>query len=178
MSKNDYLIELLKHMEWSDSIIWKTVIGCSDSENDQKIKNILIHYHTVQQRYLSMWEEKPYDLPNQSDLINLNYILQNVIKYYKELNEFRLNIDQYDLDRIVIVPWVDRITKLLGKPPSNSNLTELILQVVVHSSHHRGQVNKRLREIGGEPETIDFIAWVWLGKPEANWKDITFENIK
>ena len=47
-----------------------------------------------------------------------------------------------------------------------------ILHVAMHSGHHRGQINKRLREIGGEPQTIDFVAWAWIGKPEANWEEI------
>jgi len=36
---------------------------------------------------------------------------------------------------------------------------------------HRGQVAARLREIGGEPPLVDFIAWVRLGRPEPVWPD-------
>ena len=42
----------------------------------------------------------------------------------------------------------------------------------MHSTYHRGQVNVRLRELGGEPQLVDFIAWVWEGKPRAVWDDV------
>jgi hypothetical protein len=27
------------------------------------------------------------------------------------------------------------------------------------------QVNTRIRELGGTPPLVDFIAWIWAGKP-------------
>lgn len=77
----------------------------------------------------------------------------------------------------MIVYWADRITKILGKPLANVNIADTVLQVALHSSHHRGQVNKRLREIGGEPETVDFIAWGWMGKPHADWEIVSQQII-
>ena len=44
-------------------------------------------------------------------------------------------------------------------------LAETALQVAMHSTYHRGQVNARLRQIGGEPPLVDFIAWIWFGRP-------------
>ncbi len=43
------------------------------------------------------------------------------------------------------------------------------VQVAMHSTHHRGQVAARLRELGVEPPMVDFIVWVWIGKPAAEW---------
>ena len=45
-----------------------------------------------------------------------------------------------------------------------------MLQIPLHSLYHRGQVNARLREVGGEPPTVDYIAWMWLGRPAAEWE--------
>ena len=42
-----------------------------------------------------------------------------------------------------------------------------MLQVALHSMYHRGQINARLRDFGGNPPLVDFIAWVWLGRPAA-----------
>jgi uncharacterized damage-inducible protein DinB len=39
----------------------------------------------------------------------------------------------------------------------------------MHSTYHRGQVNARLRELGIEPPLTDYIAWIWFGRPEAEW---------
>jgi uncharacterized damage-inducible protein DinB len=39
----------------------------------------------------------------------------------------------------------------------------------MHSSYHRGQVAQRLRELGEEPPLSDFIAWIWMDRPGADW---------
>jgi uncharacterized damage-inducible protein DinB len=43
------------------------------------------------------------------------------------------------------------------------------MQVVLHSTHHRGQIVARVRELGGNPPLVDYIGWIWLGKPAAAW---------
>lgn len=172
MKQTDILIELLNHMEWADSIVWKTVLKCKQAEDDKKIKDILLHYYTAQQKYFSVWLKKPSDVFVKDDIIELNSLVNRVILYYKELHEFLLNLGEYMLDENIIYPGIERIKEILGKTPEEVNFTETVLQVIIHTSHHRGQVNKRLREIGGFPDTIDFIAWVWLGKPGAIWKEL------
>ena len=57
----------------------------------------------------------------------------------------------------------------LGRKPSGTTVGETGLQVALHSTYHRGQVTARLREVGGEPPLVDYIAWVWLGRPAAEW---------
>lgn len=34
-----------------------------------------------------------------------------------------------------------------------------LLQIVLHSQHHRAQVMTRLRDLGGSPPIIDYILW-------------------
>jgi uncharacterized damage-inducible protein DinB len=34
-----------------------------------------------------------------------------------------------------------------------------LLQTVLHSQHHRGQIAMRLRALGGAPPTVDYILW-------------------
>ncbi len=47
-----------------------------------------------------------------------------------------------------------------------------MIQVYLHSSYHRGQVNSLIRRSNNEPPLTDFIAWVWLGKPAALWAEL------
>lgn len=39
-------------------------------------------------------------------------------------------------------------------------LGEILTHVSLHGSHHRGQIARRVREIGGEPRDVDFIQFV------------------
>jgi uncharacterized damage-inducible protein DinB len=45
----------------------------------------------------------------------------------------------------------------------------MVLQVVLHSTYHRAQVATRVREFGATPELTDFVAWVWMNRPEPKW---------
>ena len=54
-------------------------------------------------------------------------------------------------------------------PPLEITVEEALVQAVMHSQHHRGQNATRLRELGGEPPTTDFIVWLWQGRPEPAW---------
>ena len=123
-----------------------------------------------------MWKDQKLESSEISDFKNLSSVLNWAREYYKELNKFTNKMDKYDPDKIIIIPWAGRIAEILGRLPEDANLAETILQVAVHSSHHRGQVSKRLREIGGKPKIIDFIAWTWTGKPLPVWGNITSKN--
>jgi uncharacterized damage-inducible protein DinB len=50
-----------------------------------------------------------------------------------------------------------------------TTVAETMLQVTFHSAYHRGQVSARLREVGVEPPLVDYIAWIWFGRPDAPW---------
>jgi uncharacterized damage-inducible protein DinB len=45
----------------------------------------------------------------------------------------------------------------------------------MHTVYHRGQVNARVRALGGEPPLVDYIAWLWLGRPAPEWPVIAVE---
>jgi uncharacterized damage-inducible protein DinB len=50
-----------------------------------------------------------------------------------------------------------------------ATLGESVFQVITHTAYHRGQISTRIREIGGEPPLIDFLYWVWAGRPAPGW---------
>lgn len=41
----------------------------------------------------------------------------------------------------------------------------------MHTTYHRGQLNTKIRELGGEPPLTDFIYWVGLDKPKADFTE-------
>ena len=67
------------------------------------------------------------------------------------------------------VAWASMVERALGRAPETTTAGETVLQVALHSLYHRGQINARLREVGGEPPLVDYIAWVWLGRPAPGW---------
>jgi uncharacterized damage-inducible protein DinB len=65
--------------------------------------------------------------------------------------------------------WIDLVEKEIGRRPAMTTMGDTMLQVALHTIYHRGQVNMRLREVGGTPPLVDYIAWVWFGRPDASW---------
>ena len=63
------------------------------------------------------------------------------------------------------MPWAAHYEQQSQQTAGAHTLGESILQVFLHTQHHRGQVCCGLREIGGVPPTIDFIVWLWSGRP-------------
>ncbi len=71
-------------------------------------------------------------------------------------------LSEEDLARPVTVPWI-------GEPPCVIPVSEALVQVALHTQHHRGQNLHRLREIGGQPKNVDYILWLWKGRPAPIW---------
>jgi uncharacterized damage-inducible protein DinB len=88
--------------------------------------------------------------------------------YYSEVRAFIDGCGRDELSAELNMPWAERLSRRFG-PVGPSTLAETLLQVVMHSSYHRGQVATRIRELGGDPPLTDFIAWVWQRKPNPAW---------
>lgn len=155
-------------MEWADALVWQSVKASHEAVADEDLRIRFHHIHVVQRAFLKVWEWQPVNPEMGSDLRGEALAAWGQ-EYHQEVALYLSGIAELDLDRPVELPWAEFITARIGKTPKTPTLGETLLQVTAHSSYHRGQVNMRLRELGTEPPLVDFIAWVWLGKPEAQW---------
>ena len=162
------LRELAHHMQWADAIIWTAALPHAQAAGDLALRGKLFHTHMVQQAFLSVWQAGPLT-PPPSDPPDLPTTLQSARNYYSELAAFLAALGEDELERPVALPWAGRFARRLGREPATPSLAETILQVTMHSTYHRGQVNARLRELGLEPPLTDYIAWVWFGRPGPQW---------
>jgi uncharacterized damage-inducible protein DinB len=71
-------------------------------------------------------------------------------------------LDSEELSRPVRIHW-------FPDPPCIITVSEALVQVAMHSQHHRGQCMTRLKDFGGEPVNVDWIIWLWKQKPQARW---------
>ena len=55
-------------------------------------------------------------------------------------------------------------TKLLDGRTGAFSLTDIVLQLVSHGAHHRGQVNTMVRQAGGTPPYTTFMGYVPAGQ--------------
>ena len=157
---------LLSHDEWADALIWKSVLAFGQEDHELRAK--LHHLHLVQWSYLSIWRGEQGAWRELSSFANLADMHVWARGYYSELALYLETLSEDQLSEQIRFPWADRLVGRFGKAQPAS-WVETVLQISLHSTHHRGQIAMRLRELGCESPLVDFIAWVWMGKPKAEW---------
>ena len=162
---------LIAHMEWADAEVWRVVEELPRSDFDSRLRDSLVHLHFVQQAFLNAWTGRPVEQPRPADFVTPADLRRWLAPYYSPALQFLTGLDPARLSEPMVVPWVGYFEGRLGRRLESPSLAETIFQVTSHSTYHRGQVNSRLRELGAVPPLVDFIAWVWFGKPSARWPD-------
>jgi uncharacterized damage-inducible protein DinB len=173
MQVSDYR-NLLLHMEWADSRIWASALRVPALADDASLCSRLYHFHSTQVVYLQIFQSRPFDIPDLSTFVGLRAVGRWARLFYRELPDFRDRLDESRLSRNVEFPWA---AQLAERFPSARPATigECILQLALHTAHHRGQVVTRLREAGAEPPMTDFIAWIWMHEPAPDWGGLESE---
>jgi uncharacterized damage-inducible protein DinB len=170
MFPRELLSDLLRHMEWADARVWAAIPEAAPV--DKRLAELLVHLHVVQRAFLTIWTagdvrsifRKPEDFPSWSA------IRAWARPCYGELSAFIGGVSDMHLSGPVELPWSAQIAERVGRPPGPTTLGETCFQVTSHSTHHRGQVNARLRELSLEPPLVDYIAWLWVERPSPEWK--------
>ncbi len=159
------LKDLYAHMKWADAHIWHAVEATANGHADDQLINTLLHLHLTQRVFLDVWKGRPVRFRERSEFASATAIQAWVEAYHEEVEEFISTRTDADLQAIVEIPWAHHFTKRHGRPPAQVTLGETAYQVVAHSMYHRGQANRRIREIGGEPPLVDYIVWLWMDRP-------------
>lgn len=159
MQIDSALRDLSRHMQWADGTVWEAVnkLGATD---DKRLRDLLNHLHMTQRAFLDAWLGKPLDRGLFRDR-ELSESEQLAGECHRDIDRFMATLDVNVLDRPLNLPWAERF----ARGAASTTLGETIVQLASHSTYHRGQVNMRIRELGGEPPLVDFIAWLWMGRP-------------
>jgi uncharacterized damage-inducible protein DinB len=162
------IVDLFSHMEWADATVWRAVLAHRVTAGDSKLRDALLHLHSVQKAFFFIWTSAPMQIPEAQSFEDAAAICRWGRAYYRDAPSWIAAAE--DLHRIVVLPWSKHLVERFGAV-HDTTLGETMIQVTSHSTYHRGQVNARLRELGGEPPLVDYIAWLWLGRPAAHWPD-------
>lgn len=160
--------DMLRHMEWADALIWSTVFDSSVAMADTALKDRLYHIHVTQHAFLKVWRGLTTDLVAAAKLDVLGLRKWARAFYAEALNDSSW-LDEAMLERKVPHELVRKAEERLGPGTMSPTIRDTIIQVLVHTAYHRGQVSTRLRQLGCEPPLMEYFVWVWRGKPEADW---------
>lgn len=162
-------VELAAHMEWADALVWSTVLQSGPARGDEPIRTWLHHIHTVQRAFTSVWQNAPLQFVNIAAFADLPALAAWGHEGHGALEAYVRAADPAALERRVEMPWAARYAQSIGGGLTHPTLAQTIAHLSLHSAHHRGQVNARLRELGAEPPLTDHIAWIWRGQPAPAW---------
>jgi len=162
------LRDLYRHMEWADALVWRAVHSSAEAAKDARLRELLYHVPLVQWAWLRAWRSEPPDMtfPTFTELSELMLWGRS---YYHEIFSHLENLTADGISKTMKLPWAEIVERELGRQPESISIGETMLQIPLHSQYHRGQINARLRTVGGEPPRVDYIVWVWLGRPQADW---------
>lgn len=164
----DSLIDLYRHMEWADATVWTAVLAYDSGQTDEKLREYLYHLHFVQVAFLRAWRGEPRDTPFPT-FDDIRSLMLWSRSYYPEAFAHLETLSDEKLSEPMPMPWADMVEERLGRPPDVTTAGETLLQVYLHTMYHRGQINARFRQVGGAPPLVDYIAWIWIGRPSPAW---------
>ena len=167
MDTPELIRQLCAHMEWADAKVWSAILEVDEARDDQRLLDKLRHLHETQQEYLSLWTGEP---PQRAeDSATLATVCEWAQPFYAAARTFVDATDAPSLSEPVSGAFVERMRQFLGPQRGPVTLGDTVMQVVTHTTHHRGQVMARLRELGGTPPLVDYVIWLWTGTPAPAW---------
>jgi uncharacterized damage-inducible protein DinB len=169
MFTRDLLLELYRHMEWADARVWAA--APTSDPADVRLRSLLVHMHTVQRAFLAVWTGRPLAdaIRGPDTAATLAEVRAWARPVYADLIGYLGTRDASRLGETFSPPWAADVQTALGRVPGPTTIGETCFQVANHTTHHRGQVNARLRELGLDPPHVDYIVWLWLERPAPVW---------
>jgi uncharacterized damage-inducible protein DinB len=160
-----HLGDLARYMAWADATVWQAIMATPQATDDARTADTLYHLHLVQHIFLQAWSRTAFAVRQRHEFQKLDELSAWGQEARRGVLRFVEGTSAGDLEKPFRMPWAAHFERSSRQPAGLHTLGESMLQVFLHTQHHRGQVCARLREVGGEPPTVDFIVWLWSGRP-------------
>jgi uncharacterized damage-inducible protein DinB len=162
------LTDLYRHMEWADALLWSAIADAPAAGADGKARATLYHVHLVQHAFLRTWQGEKMETPFPT-FEKLPGLMAWAKSFHQHAAAYMARLEAEELAKPMPLAWSAQVESAIGRAPEMTTIGDTVLQVALHSIHHRGQLNVRLRELGATPPLLDYIGWVWYGRPAAEW---------
>ncbi|MGO4883417.1 MAG: DinB family protein [Bryobacteraceae bacterium] len=152
------MIELIQslfaHMAWADTTLLRAVGAHDGAFADEEVRKWLHHILVVQRFFLSLFQGCAFDREREGQVPGT---VEEMEQRFQEAHAagaaYTARLDEAELARTIEFPvaaWKD----------FHPSVRDALMQVIMHSEHHRAQVAMRLRALGGSPPMTDYIIWV------------------
>lgn len=151
---------LLGHQEWADAIFFHTW-GGSSVQDDQELLQRTQHLLAVQEAFLGVLKGQE-AVPEAAAPEPFDLLRSRCHANHEIFRALGRGLDETTLSRTVRVPW-------FPDPPCLVSVADALVQVCLHTQHHRGQNMSRLKVLGASAKNVDYIIWLWKQKPAGRW---------
>lgn len=155
------LHDLLGHQAWADAVFFSTW-AASGAIADEDLRTRMDHAVATQEVFLSVLKGEPPGSP-EHPLPEFGSLKLRCEHSHRLLRDHWEALDEAALSRTVTLPW-------FPDPPCVVSAADALLQVCLHNQHHRGQCMARLKAMGTKASNVDYIIWLWKGRPEPRWR--------
>jgi len=156
-----HLSDLMGHAEWANAVFFHAW-GKSSARDHEELRRRLDHIVVVPELFLVVLRGQAPARPPDGPPPSFEDLKTRGQAVHTALRAHVATLDEDAVSRTVRIPW-------FPDPPCVITVAEALVQVAMHTQHHRGQCMTRLKDLGGEPKNVDWIIWLWKQKPEARW---------
>jgi uncharacterized damage-inducible protein DinB len=153
--------DLMAHAEWANAVFFHAW-GGSPARDHEEMRRRVAHIIGVQQGFLSVLHGEAPGGPSGGPPPSFEDLKARAQSSHGGLRDFAATLEPETLARTIRIPW-------FPDPPCVITVAEAMVQVAMHTQHHRGQCMTRLKDFGGEPKNVDWIIWLWKQKPQGRW---------
>jgi len=154
------LSRLMAHMAWADQLVLGSLERSAEPNPDSL--ELLAHILAAEHVWISRLLRKPAEFPTWPSLSKAE-CARLAERNGRELSDYLGTRTERDLDEEVT--YVNSAGKQF-----TSRADDILLQIFLHGTYHRGQIARALRIAGQEPIPTDYIAFI-RGAPAATRQD-------
>jgi len=157
------LRDLISYQEWADSQFFSEWLKITDLHSNEELRKRTGHIVMVQRLFLDLLENQQTVFPDKNaPLPELNFLRGRSKEIHERWKTFLSTVPENTMQDQIKVPF-------FGNPDYAVKAEEAIIQVLLHTQHHRAQNLELLNRSGSKTAIIDWILWILKGKPAAEW---------
>jgi len=152
--------ELFHHQAYADASLLMAIQRHEGASKDPELRTLLHHILLAHRFWLHLSQGLPFSVETENVVpATLDAIITGYKQTQKQENAWLEQLEESDLVRTVESSYL---------PNRKVAVREALMQVFLHSQGHRAQCATRLRMLGGEPPSSDYILWL-KERPDPTW---------
>jgi uncharacterized damage-inducible protein DinB len=152
--------DLFAHQAYADASMLHAIARHEPAAGDPELRKLLHHILVSHRFWIHLCQGIAFSVEEESLVPDT---LGPILARYRETQDLEhdwlARIDESDLSRALESSYF---------PGRRVAVSEALVQVCLHTQGHRAQCATRLRQLGGEPPPVDFIAWI-AERPSPPW---------